>query len=522
MNADTSAQPTHSGEASVFEADSPEGARPVIVVRYSGTLGTKASNVRSRFLQKLGANIHHALQRLELDAEVQRDWNRLYVEPAKSADLEAVADPLRRIPGIQAIRPAYCLQWDNLDDIVDACRSRWAPTFRKADRYDIETFAVEAQRVGDRDEFDFTSPEAARRIGTALDAFDVDVDLENPDIRVGVDIHADEIFLYGREQAGPGGLPIGSEGKALAMISGGFDSAVAAQRMYRRGVDLDFVFFQLADQRQQRGARNVLSALVESWAHGSSPTLNVVDFRPVVAEIRASLPNRHWQIALKRWMYRAAELITDHPGSDARAVVTGEAIGQVATQTLTNLAAIETGIETPVFRPLVSMNKEDIVQAAREIGIYDIAESQPEYCALQRGRQVTECPPERLDDIEAELDDTVLHAVLQRTDRVDARETPTIVETDIRVDSIPEEAVPVDVRREEAYEQWHPPDALHVPFDVAIEQGAALPREPTYLFYCDVGLKSAHVAEHLRQKGINAYSFDGSVQDLKIRLSSSG
>lgn len=496
----------------------PAGGTPVVVVRYSGTLGTKASAVRSRFAQKLRSNLQQALEARDIAAELRRDWNRLYVEPRESTTLTDIATPLRRVMGVQSLRPSFRMPWDDLDDIVEAARTMWRD---RLDRDDLRTFAVRAQRVGDRQEFDFDSPQAGREIGATLDIDGVSVDLEAPDIEVGVDIHADRAYLYGADIAGPGGLPIGTQGKALALISGGFDSAVAARRMYRRGVDLDYLYFQLTGAAHRRAMRRVLAKLTRDWGNGTSPSLTIVDFRPVVADIRQTLPERHWQLALKRCMYRASAARLDETSGEPVALVTGEAIGQVSTQTLTNLCAIEAGIETPVVRPLVTENKEAIVDEARAIGIEAVASEVPESCALQSGRQVTEAPAGHLDELVDQLDDDIRRAVVDRADVENARALPDRSDAQIQVETVPDEAVPVDLRSEDAYEQWHPPDALHVPFDVAVEQGAALPSEPTYLFYCDVGLKSAHVAERLSKLGFNAYSFDGSINDLKISLAGS-
>jgi thiamine biosynthesis protein ThiI len=445
---------------------------------------------------------------------MHRDWDRLYVEPTDAATVDSLARPLQTISGIQALRPAYRIQWDDLDDIVEVTHRMWASALDD----DIDTFAVRAQRVGDRDAYDFTSPEAAREIGSALDHPGVSVDLDNPELEVGVEIHADQIFVYAGELSGPGGLPVGVEGKALALISGGFDSAVAAQQMYRRGVDLDFVYFQMAGHSHRRGMREVLSRLTRTWAPGTEPALNIVDFRPVIADIQRHIPDAYRQLALKRSMYRAATRIALDERADTQALVTGEAIGQVSTQTLTNLVAIQSGLMIPVFRPIVGMNKEDIVDQARQIGIYEAAEQLPEPCALQGGRQATACSPDRLDDIVDALDSWVLRTVTERTERLAATDQPSPASDTIRLEHIPDDAVLVDVRSESEYEQWHPNDALHVPFDVALEQGAALPPDPTYVFYCEVGLKSAHIADRLRKKGINAYSFDGGLEDLKLEL----
>ncbi len=475
------------------------------LVRLSGTVSTKATGTRRRFLDRLEANIRDALERFDIDYEFEGDWSRVYVE----ASDDRVPELLSRICGVQSVRPSHSAEWSSMDDIVELGAELFV------DRVPGQTFAVDAQRVGQREGFPFDSVDVNYALGSVLEESGGEVDLEDPDLEVPLEIHKEQVYFYDRDIPGPAGLPIGVEGRALALVSGGYDSAVAAWLMLKRGVALDFVFFNLGGPAHEQGVRSVIGALEEKWLHGHQADLHVVDFRPLLADLKVEVEGQYWQVVLKRLMMRAADQIVRRYG-EYSALVTGESIGQVSSQTLGNLAAIEAPVASPIFRPLASWNKEDIVEVTRELGLHDPAEQVPEFCALDGGKPVTNTSPARLDDQEAHLDLSMIERL------VDERRTEPLrglsadeTDLDVQIEHLPDEAVLLDLRSESHYERWHGPEAMNVPFETALRQYQMLPREPTWVLYCEVGLKSALIAEKMNQYGFDAYSFRGGVPKLK-------
>jgi thiamine biosynthesis protein ThiI len=473
--------------------------------RLSGTLSTKSSSVRRRMGRKLEGNIHRALKDAGVDYTLEREWDRIFVVSAE----DRTAALLARIPGIQSVRRSVRATWETIDDIVE----RGAELF--SERVEGRSFAVRTSRVGQRDRYDFESPDVDRRLGAKLCETGAEVDLDDPEVEVGLEVHYDHVFFYAHDLPGPGGLPVGMEGRALALVSGGFDSIVAAWEVLKRGVELDFLFFNLAGPAQIRGLRTVLRSFGDRWLRSYGPTLHIVDFRPVVADIKADAPGEYWQLLLKRLMMRAGSAVADEVR--AQALVTGEAVGQVSTQTLHNLSAVERGIETPILRPLVTRNKEDIIEQARQIGTHDASKSIPEFCALDGGAPMTRATPEKLDALEDHLDRDVFARLIDERDDVKLREWSQREAGDeaLRIDHIPQEAAVLDIRSEDAYQQWHVEDAMHVPFDVALDQFAALPRQPDWVVCCEVGLKSELIAERMKQAGFDARSLEGGVAALR-------
>jgi thiamine biosynthesis protein ThiI len=457
--------------------------------------------------RKLEGNIHRTLKDAGVDYTLERRWDRIFVVSAE----DRTGGLLARIPGIQSVRRSVRASWETIDDIVE----RGAELF--SDRVEGRTFAVRTSRVGQRDRYDFESPDVDRRLGAELCETGADVDLDDPEVEVGLEVHYDHVFFYAEDLPGPGGLPVGMEGRALALVSGGFDSIVAAWEVLKRGVELDFLFFNLAGPGQMRGLRSVLRAFGDRWLRSYAPTLHIIDFRPMVADIKADAPGEYWQLLLKRLMMRAGSTVADEVG--AQAMVTGEAVGQVSTQTLHNLSAVEGGIATPILRPLVTRNKEDIIEQARQIGTHEASKSIPEFCALDGGAPMTRATPEKLDALEDHLDRDVFGRLIDERDVVDLREWSQRKAGDepLRVDHIPQEAAVLDIRSEDAFQQWHPEDAMHVPFDVALDQYAALPRQPDWVVCCEVGLKSELIAERMKQAGFDARSLEGGVAALQAR-----
>lgn len=481
------------------------------VIRRSGTIGTKAPRTRKQFNRRLVENLRDALDRRDIEYELRDDWDRIFVDTEDAQTGEV----LRRTFGVQGVRPSDVVRWDSLDELVREGKRRYA------DRIEGRTFGVFSQRVGRRDHFSCTSVDIDRELGGVLDEAGGEVDLDDPDLEVHLEVHPDRVYFFDEELEGPGGLPIGTEGRALALVSGGFDSIVSAWKMLKRGVTLDFVFFNLAGPPHELGVRDVLGTFADDWIAGCRPEMHLVDFRPLLAELKTDVVDQYWQVVLKRLMLESASRIALE--GEASALVTGESIGQVSSQTLPNLAAIETSIELPVLRPLLGENKEDIIERARTIGVHDAAEEVPEFCGLAGGKPVTDTSAERLDAHRGVLETERLVHLTDRRRQLPLRE---FVEspgrtTSVQIDEIPDEAALLDLRDEGAYESWHPREAVHVPFETAAEQYRMLPRKPTWVLYCEVGLKSAFVAEKMRAAGFDAHSFRGGVPRFRDQIEES-
>ena len=469
----------------------------------SGDVATKSARTRRAIHRRLRRNVKDMLVRHELGGRVRDRWDRIDIEGVDDAAIE----PLRRVFGIQAVRRVHSRPWQSIDDIVAAGAELYAEEVAG------RRFAVRPRRVGNRARIPLSSQKLAERLGQRLVEAGGRVDLEAPEVKLRVEVRPDDVLFFDQAWPGPGGLPIGIEGRALALVSGGFDSAVAAWHLLARGVELDFMLFNLAGWPQERAVRAVLHVLDRQWMAGAQANLYIVDLRPVIAEMRRRVRARYWQVLLKRVMLRAADRIA--AASGAEALVTGEAIGQVSSQTLSNLAAITARTETPVLRPLVGCGKHEIVDRARAIGTAEISAGVEEFCALQGERVATRASAAELDREEERLGRELVEALAERHRVVPHTAFGDALGDSPEVEHVPERAAVIDLRSAAEHEQWSWPGAIQLEFDKAMEFAGRLPRDRAYLLYCEVGLKSAYLAEMMRHDGYEAYSFRGGVEPLR-------
>ena len=252
-------------------------------------------------------------------------------------------------------------------------------------------------------------------------------------------------------------MPLGVEGKALALISGGFDSAVAAWLMLKRGVALDYVFCNLGGDAYERAVVQVTKALADDWSYGTQPKLYVIDFEEPLRELKAKTRENYWQLILKRVMYRAASQIGHAIGADA--IITGEAVGQVSSQTLANLRAIDSAASLPVFRPLLGFDKEEIIAPAPHLGTAALSEQVKEYCAIAPGHPVTAAREQRVIAEENKMDLSVIDRAVAGAKKLDVRKlSPTdLVAPYIFANEVIPGAELIDCRTEPQFNAWHAP-----------------------------------------------------------------
>jgi thiamine biosynthesis protein ThiI len=475
-----------------------------ILLRFAGEIATKAKPTRMRFEMRLVRNVRDALRSIGVDVPVERTRNRLFVA---TGDARAV-DVLSRVFGVQSLALAELHPAEKLDDLVAVATER----FREA--VTGKRFAVRARRVGDRSRIDLEPRAIERALGTRLLEFASRVDLDHPEAVATIELSEGHAYLCVDERRGPAGLPLGVEGGAVALLSGGFDSAVAAWQMLRRGVHLEYVFCNLGGRAHELGVLRVAQVLAERWSYGDRPHLHALDFEPIAAEIRTKTKTRYWQILLKRQMLRAAAAIA--AVRRASAIVTGDAVGQVSSQTLPNLAVISAATPLPILRPLVGANKDEIIRSAERIGTAPLSAVVGEYCAMVPTRPAT---TSRLDVVTAEeafLDPTLLERVIAERRVLDLRALgpDAFALADLEVDAIPAGATVLDLRSRTAFAAWHWPGALHLDLDRALAAYRSFPRDHHYVAYCEFGLKSAHLAERMRAEGFEASNFRGGLRGL--------
>ena len=483
------------------------GEGPLYLVRLAAEIATKSRRTRSHFLARLEQNITDALKSTTDGYELDAGWSRIFVRAASDQVLPA----LTRIPGLSSVSPVDGVAQARLDAIVEE------GTRLYGDRVKGKRYAVRARRQGSHS---FSSHDIHVHLGAALNP-GARVDLDDPQVRIEVEVRGDVAYLFSRRVPGAGGLPLGVEGRALALISGGYDSAVAAALMLKRGVELDYLLCNLAGDAYERAVLQVAKVLADDWSYGSRPRLWSLDFSELTRALEEQVKPSHAQVVLKRLMYRAGSRVAEEIGAEA--IITGEALGQVSSQTLTNLRAIEPAASLPVFRPLLGFDKHDIIARARILGTATLSEKVQEYCALGQGRPVTAARVEAVDREESRLDPALLDRAVAGARVHDLRAlTPReLIDNYLFTSQVPEGAVVLDCRSQEEYRAWHYPGAEHRDEWQMLQEYRKEPKDRTYVLYCARGMKSAFIAERMQREGYEAYSIRDGVRGARA-LASAG
>ncbi|WP_137287418.1 tRNA sulfurtransferase [Halorussus salinisoli] len=348
----------------------PPGADTVLV-RHAD-VGVKSGKVQSEMERRLRDNIEAIVRDRGIDAEIERRWSRILLH-ADDGSVDAATDAAVDTFGVRSASPAVVVPPEK-GPIVDAL-ARTAREYADAAGEDADalgdTFAVRARRAGNADAHPFTSEDLEREGGAAVfeQLPDPEVDLSDPDTTFSVECREDEAFVFTEKRPGPGGLPLGSQSKVVALVSGGIDSPVAAWEVMKRGAPIVPVYLELGDyggpdhearamETVRRLADYAPNFEIDVW---KVPAGDVMDL--LAEEVG---PAR--MLVYRRFMYRVAEHVAREV--DATGIVTGEAIGQKSSQTARNLGATSRATEMPIHRPLLTMDKSDITERARDIGTF--------------------------------------------------------------------------------------------------------------------------------------------------------
>ena len=333
-----------------------------IILLKLGEVVLKGLNRRS-FEDKLMSNIRRRLQHCGKFQVISRQ-STIYVEPAgEGCDMEEAYALCKRVFGVIAVTRARPCPKDK-DAMVSCAKSYLGDQLAKA-----KTFKVETKRSDKH--FSMNSMEISQYVGGALhDAYPhLKVDVHAPELCVHVEVREKAAYVHGPSEPGAGGLPIGMGGKAVSLLSGGIDSPVASWMIAKRGVQLELVHFFSPPYTSQQAKEKVIALARELTPWCDRMTLSIIPFTEIQEEIRRACPEDHFTLIMRRFMMRLAERVARRTG--CKALVTGECLGQVASQTMDALTVSDDACAMPVLRPVIGMDKEEIVRLSRKIGTFD-------------------------------------------------------------------------------------------------------------------------------------------------------
>ena len=333
----------------------------VIIARY-GEIGLKSPKIRSRFEKKLVKNIKAAFE-----CDVDRNQGRIYIHPK---DFNDGIEKLNRVFGVVSYSPATSTKTTYED--IDTTLGDYVEELIDGGILDENTkFAIKCRRVGTHD---FTSQEMAAHCGGVVrNKVLAPVDLTNPDLTIFVEVREDDTFIFHEKIKGPGGLPLGTQGKVVVLLSSGIDSPVAAYLMMKRGCEVIALNCNNEPFSTPKALElfNQLVNQLNVYAKGVPIKRRVVDYGEYLQAAKDNAPEKMTCVLCKSGMYHITEKLALKLGADA--IVDGSSVGQVASQTLSNILATRYGVDMPILSPLIGLDKEEITAIAKEIGTFEIS-----------------------------------------------------------------------------------------------------------------------------------------------------
>ena len=333
------------------------------LVKYA-EIGIKGKN-RHLFEKALCVQMEHALAPVDGNFQVTREMGRIYVNTEGDFDYEGAVDALTRVFGIAEICPVVILEDTGFEDLAEAVVSYVKELYPTEEK----TFKVCARRANKN--YPMHTMEVNCELGgRILDVCpNLKVDVHEPDIYLNVELRQ-KIYLYCESIAGPGGMPVGTNGQAMLLLSGGIDSPVAAYMIAKRGVEIEAVYFHAPPFTSEQARTKVIDLAKIVSKYSGVIKLHVVPFTDVQLAIYDNCPHDELTIIMKRIMYQIAQEIALK--EDCQCLITGESIGQVSSQTTQSLLVIDSAIDKlPVFRPCIGMDKQEIIDISEKIGTYE-------------------------------------------------------------------------------------------------------------------------------------------------------
>ncbi|MGF3494400.1 MAG: tRNA uracil 4-sulfurtransferase ThiI [Methanothrix sp.] len=355
----------------------------LVLVRY-GEVALKDSWTRSSWERLLRANISHDLRAAGIDFRMTGEGGRIYVHTSD----ERAPSTISRVFGVVSVSPAYSVRPGiaEISELAVSIAMMRSP----------KSFAIRARRAGG----DISSERIAVEVGAAVQrATGADVDLKNPDLEIFVEARQDRVLVFTEIMRGVGGLPLGSQSRMLALISGGIDSPVAAWLIMRRGSPVSLLHFDASPYADSREQVIRQAEILQSWMSGRHLDLMIVRNARAIELISSRYP-RETCVLCRRLMYHVSSVVMKR--LRANGIVTGYSLGQVASQTPENIMAEQVGIEAPLYHPLIAMDKTEIMDLARRIGTYDVSTGSKQCRAAPR-KPVTKAKLDEILGIEREL-----------------------------------------------------------------------------------------------------------------------
>ena len=492
--------PAEAGAESDAEKGIDESKYSTFIIKLFPEIVVKSKPVRTRMIRILTGNIRNVFQNSGIRVKVLGKWDRVFVKVPKEVSNETSSDILSRIPGIHSFSEVLSFPYTSLDDILRTAAPLAMPEITG------KTFCVRCKRKGQET---FTSVELERTLGEVLweSGKSAGVSLKKPQVTIHVEVDGKKFYLLSNTRKGIGGYPLSTQEDVLSLISGGFDSGVSSFDFIRRGARVHYCFFNMGGREHEIGVREEAHFIWKKYGSSHRVKFFAVPFEDVVGEILQQIDHHLMGVVLKRMMMRAAAKIAEREG--IKALVTGESVGQVSSQTITNLSVIDRVTPVLILRPLITMDKQDIIDKCREIGTEELAAAMPEYCGVISQKPTIHADLGRIEEEEKKFDFSILDKAVEDsrwTDIKEIGEAPKGAEPEVEyVTAAGEGEVVLDVRAPDEAEEnplkLEGAEIKEIPFYKIATEFGNLDQSKTYLLYCRNGVMSRLQALILKERG---------------------
>jgi len=462
------------------------------ILKFFPEIMIKGSSAKRQMVGQLYTNLITLLERIHVDIKVRKFSDKIEIlTPIEM--LPEVRITLLNTPGIEQVLEV--LQFDNMDSL-EKIKHKVGEIL--GDSLRDKTFAVRAKRTGTHT---FKSTELERTVGGYLLAHTdaKGVDLHNPDITLKMELIESQLNIITTKYKGLSGFPIGTQGDILSLMSGGFDSTVASYLTMKRGIKTHFIFFNLGGMAHEIGVKQVALYLWSKFGSSHRVKFISVPFDDVLTEIFRSTAPTYMGVTLKRLMIMASEKIADELEIDA--LLTGESVAQVSSQTLRNLAIIDEVSNKLILRPLCTMNKPEIMSIADDIGTRHFAESMPEYCGVISQNPIIHGSFKRMEREAKKFDYKVLDKAVENAGHIYVDEIIDDVNNLKAIEVINDldsgDFTVIDIRAEDECIETSC-ESIKIPFHKLKIEFDKLPQDREYLLYCEKGIMSQLHAQYLR------------------------
>jgi len=451
----------------------------------------KGSSAKRQMVGQLYNNLVKMLGRFSEDINVRKFSDKIEVVTPVAFVVE-VRQLLLDTPGIEQVLEA--LQFDKMNTL-DEIKVKVG----EVTHHEIEgkTFVVRAKRSGTHD---FRSTQLEQTVGGYMLATypSNGVDLHTPEVTIRIELLNNQLNIITTKHVGLAGFPLGTQGDILSLMSGGFDSTIASYLTMKRGMKTHFIFFNLGGVAHEIGVKQVALYLWSKFGSSHRVKFISVPFDDVLTEIFASTHETYMGVTLKRLMLLAAEKVANEMEIDA--LLTGESVAQVSSQTLRNLALIDQVTNKLILRPLATMNKPEIIDMANKIGTRRFAESMPEYCGVISKNPITYGSYKRMEREAKRFDYTVLDKAVEDAQHIYVDEILDDVTNNTAIEVVTElddSVVVIDIRAEDECIETSC-ESIKIPFHRLKTEFKKLPKDKEYLLYCEKGIMSQLHAQYLR------------------------